>query len=620
MANRQSFSGQRPPLPGGWPWAKISLQSVLQKTLYAWRRYSMQIILISWLLALALGVYGFWAQYAAEGKSSRPFSDLVYLALQLLTLQCGHLGDSTARIESTALNVARFLIPLFGAFAVGTALIAIFRDGGEALRLWLFCRNHIVVCGLGRKGFLFTKAFLERGEQVVVIESNDDNDFIQQCKDMKAEVLLGDAVDTGVLAKARVRKARRMLCVCKEDGTNAEIAFRVRDMVAQRDEGPLLCQVHIFSPQLCDLLSDRLPDMEKVAGCKLEFFNIFKNGAWRMLNEFSPYDSGHMAEEGCVHVLIVGLGWIGESVVVQAAVKWRWHEDSRIRPRITIVDMKAKRLKEALLLRYPHLMDLFDLEALDMDVEAAEFRQGNYLEFGGCRVTTAYVCLDDPSLSLTAALNVRRCAKERFPDKAIPIVVKMDHADGLAKVLPGNGSKSGEYSRLFAFGLLDKTCRPELIYGDTTEILARQAHRRYMESSLRAEVNKEGPTPAARKPWEQLSPEFLESNRSFARHIPVKLDRVGCLMGPMTERHPKLFEFTPEEVELLAELEHGRWYAFKAAYGYKYGAVRDDVKKVGPNLRHWENLNDKQKEMSRETIRDIPKLLDSVDLEIYRAG
>ncbi|MEW6351326.1 MAG: NAD-binding protein [Thermodesulfobacteriota bacterium] len=619
MANKDTSPGKWRLRAREWSLGEISAQSVWQQVRYVWRNYSGLIIGLMWVGVLLLGYFGFKWQYEAEGKS-RPFSDLVYLTLQLLTLQCGHLGESTAQVHSTALNVARFLIPFLGAFTAGTALMAIFRDKGESLRLRLFYRDHIVICGLGRKGFLFAKAFLDRGEQVVVIENDEDNDFIQQCRDMRALVLIGDAVDQVMLAKANVQKARRMLCVCREDGTNAEIGFRVREMVTERSESPLLCQMHIFSPQLCELLRDRLPEMEKVPGSKLEYFNVFKNGAWGMLNEFSPYDRAQMAEKGSVHILIVGLGWIGESVVVQAAVKWRWHETSGIRPKITIVDLAAGGLKDALLLRYPYLMDAFDIKALEMDVQSAEFQRGDYLGSGGYRVSAAYVCLDDPSLALTAALSLHRCVKRNFPEEALPIVVKMDHGDGLAKVLPGNGSASGEYARLFAFGLLDKTCRPELIHGDTAEILAQQAHRRYLESVLRVEVHQGGPMPAAMKPWEELAPEYQESNRNSARHIPVKLERVGCVMGPVTERHSILFEFTTQEVEILAQMEHERWYEFKAAQGYVWGRVRDDDKKESPHLRHWEYLNESQKEMSRETIRDIPKLLDSVDLEIYRAG
>jgi len=47
-------------------------------------------------------------------------------------------------------------------------------------------------------------------------------------------------------------------------------------------------------------------------------------------------------------------------------------------------------------------------------------------------------------------------------------------------------------------------------------------------------------------------------------------------------REPAKFEFTPAEIEILAEMEHNRWVSERLFDGWVYGKKRDIEKKISP--------------------------------------
>jgi hypothetical protein len=69
-------------------------------------------------------------------------------------------------------------------------------------------------------------------------------------------------------------------------------------------------------------------------------------------------------------------------------------------------------------------------------------------------------------------------------------------------------------------------------------------------------------------------------------------------------------ELTPEQLDLVAELEHRRWMAAKRLAGWRYTSGHKDVaKRIAPTIVGWEALTEEEKEKDRDTARDLPRLL-----------
>ncbi len=126
---------------------------------------------------------------------------------------------------------------------------------------------------------------------------------------------------------------------------------------------------------------------------ELRFFNIFETGTRALLREHPPLLRPESAGRG-LHIVIIGCGDTGESIVGQAARLLNVAEGQRLR--ITVGDRDTKR-KEPLFLRsHPRLAEVCDVEFIPLDVTDPVFVTGEFLaDRGGLGgLDTAYVCLE----------------------------------------------------------------------------------------------------------------------------------------------------------------------------------------------------------------------------------
>lgn len=154
----------------------------------------------------------------------------------------------------------------------------------------------------------------------------------------------------------------------------------------------------------------------------------------------------------------------------------------------------------------------------------------------------------------------------------------------------------------------------DVLLGAVREILAKNIHEEYLKNQ---EGKKQASDPSM-QPWEKLNENLKESNRRQADQIPEKLRRIGCGFAPVIDKEPVVFEFTQQEVEILAEMEHERWVSERLLEGWVYGEKRDIEKKISPYLVPWNDLTDDVKEWDRQAMRGLPDFLVKAKFEIYR--
>jgi hypothetical protein len=195
----------------------------------------------------------------------------------------------------------------------------------------------------------------------------------------------------------------------------------------------------------------------------------------------------------------------------------------------------------------------------------------------------------------------------------------MEGDEGLTSLLQSIGSEIGQSQRLFAFPMIDSTCRREMVLNESQDLLARAIHKTYVRNrELEGRSGVDDPNMVR---WELLSEEMKDSNRQQADHIPVKLRAIDCLALAADKERPALFEFEPEEIELLASMEHARWTAERLLAGWKYDPkTRDVERKISPHLVSWEQLPEEVREFDRAAVRAIPEFLSKAGVEIRRKG
>ncbi len=601
QASRRGYTSQGQSPPSAW----VRLKQF-------WKSYRWPILVGTECILLALGYIGF-AEYTAALGGSRSRLDLLYLTLQLVTLESGAVSGPVG----WELELARLALPAVSAYTALAALATIFHRQIESIRLW-FTSGHVVICGLGHKGSLLARRFLEEGDKVVIVEQDETCEWLGPCREAGAIALVGDARSAEMLRKAGISRARWLIAVCGDDGTNAEIAVRVRAArvgARARRHGALTCVVHIVNPQLCTLLRECEISGEQDPAFRLELFNVFDRGARTLLDEHLPRPRGERGAACALHLVIVGLGGFGESVVVHAARDW-WnqHGTSGQQLRISAVDRGAEWKCASLEVRYPQLREACDLVPCQTDIRSPTFQQAPFLydDQGRCTADAIYICLDDDSLGLQAGLTLL----QRTRSLGIPIVIRVAQEAGLAMLLSGDRAGSS-FRDLHAFSLLDQTCTTAVVQGGTHEALARAFHGEYVRTQRAL-----GAVPgqnAALQPWDTLPERLKESNRRQADHIGVKLQAVGCETVPLARWDAAQFRFTPGEIERMAQMEHARWAEELRREGWAYApGTRNEARKTHPALLLWDQLPKADKEKNRAVARELPTFLARAGFEIRR--
>ncbi len=412
------------------------------------------------LLVFGLGCAGF-REYNLAAHRERSFADVAYVSLQLFVVQSGDLDGPIG----WKLEFARFAAPVVAAYAGFCALLSVFFHHVQLFRPWLI-GDHVIVCGLGRRGSKLVQQLRAQGKCVVVIEHDENNAELVHCRQMGAIVLLGMANDRRVLDKACVHRAKTLISIVGDDGVNVETAILAHQLNEKRRAGALDCVVHVFDPRLQRALKKHRIFTDTDDPFELRLFNAFEIGAQAMLQKQPVLDPAVLGETRQPHVLIVGLGRLGESLLVQAVAQWR---DRRHSPadklRATVIDRHVEQKRDWIPMCYPDLAEACDITFLQVDIHFPRFPNQVLLEGGDGvpPVTAAFICVDNDSLALFAALTLHDCLKGRN----VPIVVRMTEQAGLAALLGTDADRQGLIEGVHAVGLLDVACSLDLVLGKT---------------------------------------------------------------------------------------------------------------------------------------------------------
>lgn len=569
---------------------------------HLYRRWKWIITLFLAIVAFGLGVNGFIIEFK-QNNVHVGFFNTVYVALQLFTLQMGY---STPHIN-WQLEVARFLAPLIFFYTLWQAIASVLQYQFQIARLY-FIRDHVIICGLGHKGMLLVKNFIDKGMQVVVIDADQNNANIKECREWGAIVLFGNASDCEMLRKARVDKARHLISVCNNDGINSQIAVNTHNICINRKGRPLACFVHISDPDLCDLLKEQEILFGNADSFQHEYFNVFRQAAKALLLNYPlpPIDQEP-------HLVIIGLSGLGESVILQAVKSsYLANRQGADNLKITVLDKRAANKVRLLKLRYPWLLNISQIVTYDIDPLSEEFIAMDWLKTETV-ISNIYVTMENDQHSVATALTIAQQSRS----SRLPVVVCMNNEGGLGLLLNSIDDPGNVLERIYPFGIYNHICTKEIILQGTNEFLAQAIHEEYVAEEIRnGNTVKDNPEMIA---WQYLSEGMKQSNRRQAAFIGEKLKKVKCSIRPVKSFDQALFVFTMEEVEKLAEIEHESWMEERVKAGWTYApGPKNKALKTNPCIVAWDKLPENERNKDRDTARNIPNLMAKIGYEIYR--
>jgi voltage-gated potassium channel Kch len=525
------------------------------------------------------------------------------------------------------LETARFLAPAGELLILGIGVTELIMALIDRFRLAIFRlsrRKHVVVCGLDNKGLQLVRDLRRAGERVLVIEKNRDNPFAAACEALGALVLVGDATKFETLRQAGLERAEYLIAVCRQDGTNVEIAVRADKVLShnsRQSSRRLPCYLHIVDLELRTLFRQHrtLMRLERV---EVEIFNVFENGARLLFREhFLDYEEGKAItredDPRQVHLVVVGFGNVGKSVVLQALRMAHFPNESQKQLRLTVIDKDAEP-RRRFEVQYPSFEELCQADFVTSLAEDPSLltKMEEWCKDPNSIVTFA-VCFDDDSHSLSFALTLLN----RLRRYTAPVLVRIESETGLAH-LAAQFEKPGELKpRLGVFSRIEQACSLEAVVHQSLNKFAQEIHQDFVDQQRKRGRKADDP---GIQPWKLLDPDLKDSNWRQAEHIPMKLRAINCYTRPLDETpvpaDPKVqsAEDLREQEVLLAKMEHNRWVAERKLAGWKYGPKRNVEERTSPYLVPWEQLTPEVQQYDIDAVRLIPELLRLGGQAIYR--
>jgi hypothetical protein len=473
-------------------------------------------------------------------------------------------------------------------------------------------RDHVIVCGLGRKGLEFARDFREHGESVIAIELDAENDLVRACRASGIPVMIGDATEEPLLRAVAADRAKCVVAVTGDDGTNVETALAVRRLASEQttgSQGGTRCFAQVLDLRLASLLDARCLLGGGEDRAEISIFNPYAMSA-RWLLQMHPLDYEFIGENDVrdVRLIVIGLGRMGESVALQALAVGCYANRRGIS--LMLVDREPRAFQRSSIAKFPGFGGASSVSFVAGDIEdPGTLARICLTAMDGAALTSVAVCLDDDGRSLSCALELRG----RLPAD-VPVFVRMADDAGLATLLECDGHGRARTAGIHVFGVTSQFCSRDALLRERVDVLAKVLHARF----VRARAAEGRPaSDASMQPWECLDESLRNSSRASADHIPVKLRAIGCFAGAAADGGVPVTSFTDAEVELMARMEHARWCAERVLGGWTPGP-RDVLKRMTPYLVPWFELAEDIKEYDREFVRAIPEVLGEVGESVYR--
>jgi hypothetical protein len=508
------------------------------------------------MVALGTGYLGLLMYEEPESLTAGPLLDLLYRDLQLFVLEFDPIDG---RPVPWPLQATRFLAPVITFLAAAFAIV-----GGSWWLRTSVRRGYAIVVGDTAEALAVVAAKRAQGRKAVF------------------EIPAGDVSS---LRAAGVGRARTVYaCADDREDVAANVAAALAAVSARRGEGPRV-YAHVSDPDLAIGLRARRLMTEP--GQRVEFFSMDELAAWaHVASESFPAGTDS-------RVLVAGAGAFGRAVIVALARR------ATSRLTVIVVDRDADRVIAELQDRWPVVGQRCDLVPITADSLDDALRSDPQRDAVG-RPLRAYICYDDEHVALRSAL----AATPLWRGETGSLVVRLSRLARHATAFRTDGLLDNIGDRLVVADVASLAAEEVVKDRDMFEQLAEVAHGRYLRIEL-ARGRRLGDTLALR-PWSELREDFRDNNYDLACHLAVKLRRVGATVAPRSSQNSP-FTLTPDEVNLLAPIEHDRWMANRRKHRWVYGPERDDKHRIHPDLVAWEKLTPESQEKDRDAVRAIPE-------------
>jgi Trk K+ transport system NAD-binding subunit len=201
---------------------------------------ALRIAVVAVLLMVATSTLVLRFTYRTAGSGQHlHLLDALYFTVE--TISTVGFGDFSFSGQSQWLEAFGVLLILLGA-AVVTTLFTLITNMLVSRRIEQSLgrgrvtgmAGHTVLIGLGAVGMRVLEGLLARGQEVVVVEREESNRYLNQARGLGVRVVIGDATLPTTLELVNLSSASAVAILTSDDLTNIETGLAVRDRLGER--------------------------------------------------------------------------------------------------------------------------------------------------------------------------------------------------------------------------------------------------------------------------------------------------------------------------------------------------------------------------------------------------
>jgi hypothetical protein len=540
------------------------------------------------LLALALGFWG-WMLEEPPADLNGILSNL-FRTFQLITL---NFPSEIDRELPWQLQVARLAVPIVAAMATFNILVGSITRPAR-LALLPHTTGHIVVTGAEQLTEGAIKQLARTGKQIVSVAESVDQNRREELEGLGLTIVEADPLRANALKALNLRGAAALFVLHDDDLTNINIAMRAIGQIGQRGDeaGRLNLVVLINNEELATEMEAALDGLSRKHGLRYQRICADREALRSEMKRFAPVFLKDNLERPS-HVLVVGLAGNWQQNLLQLIVSAQDFPDAP--PTLSIVANadEIENLQKWQQAR-PELALVATIQTIAVEddglPEGSEAR--TWRETSGA--PDLVVILREDAAALMTTLRLRRPDCEMGIGKA-PVLVRQEREDHILPSLALLDAGQRNLMNLVPFGGMIRAETIARVLDGTGDERARAQHEAYR----RAYGNAENAHTPSMAPWEDLTEGMREANRSSSAHAPIMLASIG-LKALVGQAAPEL---TEAQLERLARIEHRRWCADRIERGWRFGAKRDDVRKLHPSLVPFDAMTELERQKDEESVR-----------------
>ena len=368
----------------------------------------------SWIfsiLAVVTVVLAWWGlgQKFPELQEWKFFPERIVKSIQFFASGVAFPPDHSLPLT---LAIARILAVIVSLWAVGKVVAHVFAEHIQEIRIGLL-RRHTVIAGEPALVRPFIGDHRANHRRIVLADPNPSNVFPSSFDRKRPLTVKGDPALPETLFECGIRRASCLFLFFNDDQKNIDVAVSAWDLARKSRSGALSCYLHIGDRRLTEILENR--EVFVNDRFRLRFFNLSELTVRNLLTTHPIEDHPEYSPDSIdlvIHVIIFGLGQMGESLVIQIAKLT--HFGNRKPTKVTIVDRNCERCQERLLNRYPQLPDILDLNFVSFDAALGNVENLKVLRKEAFEIKVIFVAFDHDSLCLHTALELERSDPDRF--------------------------------------------------------------------------------------------------------------------------------------------------------------------------------------------------------------